>query len=214
TVVIGSTKVASNGQFFMTISKQKSETKISVNAKNSTGESAPTTVVVKDKTAPSIPTANSITDQQTVVTGTAEPNAQVDIKIGNTVIVTGTSNAKGEFKLTIPKQKAGTKIFVTAKDLAGNISVAQTITVQDKTAPSAPAVNKVTSQSTSVTGTTEANAKLTIKVGTRLIGSGTADAKGQFKVAIAKQKVGTKLSITSTDLSGNQSVAKIITVVQ
>lgn len=214
TVVIGSTKVASNGQFFMTISKQKSETKISVNAKNSTGESAPTTVVVKDKTAPSIPTANSITDQQTVVTGTAEANAQVDVKIGTTVVATGMSNAKGEFKLTIPKQKAGTKIFVTAKDLAGNISAAQTITVQDKTAPSAPAVNKVTSQSTSVTGTTEANGKLTIKVGTRLIGSGTADAKGQFKVAIAKQKVGTKLSITSTDLSGNQSVAKIITVVQ
>ncbi|PED65882.1 Ig-like domain-containing protein [Priestia megaterium] len=213
-IVIGSAKAGSNGQFSMTISKQKAGTKIAVNAKNSTGESTPTTVVVKDKTAPSMPKVNSITDQQTVVTGTAEPNAQVDIKIGTTVIVTGTSNAKGEFKLTIPKQKAGTKIFVTAKDLAGNVSAAQTITVQDKTAPSAPAVNKVTSQSTFVTGTTEANAKLTIKVGTRLIGSGAADAKGQFKVAIAKQKVGTKLSIASTDLSGNQSVAKVITVVQ
>ncbi|MED4230128.1 Ig-like domain-containing protein [Priestia megaterium] len=213
-IVIGSAKAGSNGQFSMTISKQKAGTKIAVNAKNSTGESTPTTVVVKDKTAPSMPKVNSITDQQTVVTGTAEPNAQVDIKIGTTVIVTGTSNAKGEFKLTIPKQKAGTKIFVTAKDSVGNISAAQTTTVQDKTAPLAPAVNRVTSQSTSVTGTTEANAKLTIKVGTRLIGSGAADAKGQFKVAIAKQKVGTKLSIASTDLSGNQSVAKVITVVQ
>ncbi|WP_311591874.1 Ig-like domain-containing protein [Priestia megaterium] len=73
-------------------------------------------------------------------------------------------------------------------------------------------MNAVTSLSTSISGKTEANAVITIKSGTRLIAPGKADSKGQFKVAIPKQKAGVKLAVTAKDAAGNTSSAVNINV--
>ncbi|NJP58738.1 hypothetical protein HCN81_24735, partial [Salmonella enterica subsp. enterica serovar Typhimurium] len=52
------------------------------------------------------------------------------------------ADIKCNYKVTIPVQKAGTKEIVTAKDAAGNVSVAKSVIVIDKTAPySIPRLN-------------------------------------------------------------------------
>ncbi|PFR92285.1 Ig-like domain-containing protein, partial [Priestia megaterium] len=63
-----------------------------------------------------------------------------------------------------------------------------------------------------ISGKTEANAVITIKSGTKLIASGKADSKGQFKVTISKQKAGVKLTVTAKDAAGNTSSATNVSV--
>jgi hypothetical protein len=84
--------------------------------------------------------------------------------------------------------------------------------VSDTVAPDAPVVNEVTDQSTEVTGTTEAGAKVEVSVGDTVIGTGTALENGSFSVGISKLTAGTKLSVTATDEAGNVSDSTAVTV--
>ncbi|MGG3190610.1 Ig-like domain-containing protein [Priestia megaterium] len=81
-----------------------------------------------------------------------------------------------------------------------------------KTAPDKPKVDAISDQSTVVTGTSEVSAEISIKVGTKLIGSGTVDRSGKFQVTISKQKDGSKLLVTAKDSLGNESKITEITV--
>jgi hypothetical protein len=58
-----------------------------------------------------------------------------------------------------------------------------------------------------VIGTTEAGAQITLKVGTTVIGSGNADADGNFNVTIPRQKAGSTISVFAKDQTGNESPA-------
>jgi hypothetical protein len=122
------------------------------------------------------------------------------------------NTSKGSFTLKIKKQKAGTIISVTAKDKAGNISKEAGIKVLDKTPPSSPQVNKVTSKSKTIKGKTETNATVSVKVKNKVIGTARANKKGSFTVKIKQQKKGTVMYVTSKDSSGNVSNAKKVKV--
>ncbi|PGZ95539.1 hypothetical protein COE51_19770, partial [Bacillus pseudomycoides] len=66
--------------------------------KDSAGNYSPyTTVTVQDKTAPLAPKVNAITDKNTEVTGTAEANTLVYVKVGSTIIGRGKTDATGKF---------------------------------------------------------------------------------------------------------------------
>jgi 2',3'-cyclic-nucleotide 2'-phosphodiesterase (5'-nucleotidase family) len=84
--------------------------------------------------------------------------------------------------------------------------------VSDQVAPEAPVVNEVTDQSTEVTGTTEAGAKVEVSVDDTVIGTGTALENGSFSVGISKLTAGTEVSVTATDAAGNVSKATVVTV--
>ncbi|MDF2037682.1 Ig-like domain-containing protein [Cytobacillus oceanisediminis] len=200
------------GQFSVTIQKQKAGTVIEVTAKDEAGNvSTATKVTVVDEAAPTAPTVNKVTDQATAVTGSAEKGAEVTVKIG-IASWKGKANAEGQFSIEIPKQKAGTVIEVTAKDEAGNVSAATKVTVLDETAPAAPTVNKVTDQSTAVTGSAERGAEVTVKIGTSSW-KGMADTEGKFSITIPKQKTGTVIEVTAKDAAANTSSAVKVTVV-
>ncbi|MEH7075115.1 Ig-like domain-containing protein [Neobacillus drentensis] len=87
-----------------------------------------------DIKAPSVPTVTTVSDKSTTVSGKTEKGAKVTVKIGSKKY-TKTANSKGKFKITIPKQKAGKKLYLSAADKSGNISKTKTIVVKDKTAP-------------------------------------------------------------------------------
>jgi cell wall-associated protease len=110
------------------------------------------------------------------------------------------------------KQKAGKVLSVTATDKAGNISSIKTVTVADKTAPSKPTVNTVTTKTTIVTGKAEANSTVYIKASKKVIGSATATTKGTFSVRIPKQKAGKNLYIRAKDKAKNVSESRKVTV--
>lgn len=69
----------------------------------------------------------------------------------------------------------------------------------------------VTPSSTKVTGITESKAKVTVKAGSKVLGTATANKSGKYTVKIKQQKVGTKLSITASK-SGNTTKTKIVNV--
>ncbi|MGG3718269.1 Ig-like domain-containing protein, partial [Heyndrickxia ginsengihumi] len=164
-------------------------------------------------TRPTKPTVYSVGDNENYVNGVADPNDIITVTANGTIIGTGYSNSQGSFNVYIPNQKAGTELHVYAEDASGNKSEEATVTVSDKTAPSAPKVNGVGDSDTTVTGTTEAGAKVTVKSGTTTLGTATADNNGAFQVTIAKQKAGTKLIVYAEDGSGNKSSSVTVTVV-
>ncbi|MDR7078865.1 chemotaxis protein CheY-P-specific phosphatase CheC [Neobacillus niacini] len=216
TVVIGTSKYTSKadsyGTFKVTIPKQKVGTKLTVTSKDIAGNvSTAKVATVVDKTAPAVPTVNTVSDQTTVVTGKSEKGATVTVSIG-TSNYSSKADSYGTYKVTIPKQKAGTKLTITAKDVAGNISTTKILTVIDKTAPLAPKVNTVKSTTTAVTGTAEKNSTIIIKVGSTTIGTATTNVYGNFKVTIKAQKRNTVLSVTATDAAKNVSAATTIKV--
>src|SRR5690606_29419720 len=112
-------------------------------------------------------------DKSTAITGIAEPESQVSVKSGNSELATVKADADGKFSISIPKQKAGTKLTLTVTDAAGNVSEGKVITVLDTTAPTVPTVDKVTDKSTAVTGTGEVGATISIKSGSTELGAAT-----------------------------------------
>jgi hypothetical protein len=163
-----------------------------------------------DTKAPAAPTVNAIDDNDTSISGKAEKNSTVTIKNGSTVLGKPKADSKGNFKLTVKKIKAGTKITATAKDAAGKVSKTTTVTVKDKTAPGAPKVNAVDDNDKSISGKAEANSTVTVKNGKTTLGSPKVDKSGNFKLSIKSVKAGTKLTFTAKDAAGN--VSKITTV--
>ncbi|WP_420488176.1 Ig-like domain-containing protein, partial [Gottfriedia acidiceleris] len=65
---------------------------------------------------------NAIDDNDVVLTGKAEVNATITVKNGTKVIGSGKVDSKGTYRITVSKQKAGSVLYVTAKDAAGNES--------------------------------------------------------------------------------------------
>uniref|UniRef100_UPI003D7F5B47 Ig-like domain-containing protein n=1 Tax=Pedobacter sp. TaxID=1411316 RepID=UPI003D7F5B47 len=165
-----------------------------------------------NKTAPAAPTVNEVSDIDTKISGKTEAGATVKLYISNKSQGSVTADKSGNFSFKIKKQSAGTEIKVTATNKVGNTSEATTVIVIDKTAPETPSVDKVNTSSTKITGKAEAGATVTAKVGNTAIGTATADQKGKFSINISKQKSGTVITITATDVAGNTSSAKTVTV--
>ncbi|PKG25322.1 Ig-like domain-containing protein [Niallia nealsonii] len=204
---------AKSGKYSIKISKQKAGTSISVYTVDTAGNiSANKTVKVLDKTAPKTPSVDSVSDKSTAVTGTAEAKSKVYAYVGSKKIGEATVPSNGKYSIKIVKQKAGTSISVYSLDAAKNKSGTKTVKVLDKTAPSTPSVNKVTSKTTTVTGKAEKNATVYVYNGSKKLGSGKADSKGNYKVKIAAQKKGSTLKVHASDADGNKSGAKSIKV--
>jgi large repetitive protein len=129
-VVLGSGRTDILGNFAITISAQVTGTKISVVVRDSAGKFSPTTnLIVMEKTVPFAPSVNEVNDTATVVTGTAEANTTIYVKVGSTVIGRGKTNAEGNFSIVIPVQKVGTKIGVVVRDAEAKFSPYTYVTV-------------------------------------------------------------------------------------
>ncbi|MBD8013380.1 Ig-like domain-containing protein [Planococcus wigleyi] len=212
-VLLGESQADGNGNYSIAIAKQKAGTLLAITATDQAGNvSEATDIKVKDNAAPAMPTVSEVTDKSTVVKGTAEAGSSIVVKAAAAEIGKATANSDGSFAVTIAKQKAGTKLSVTAADASGNISAAKQVTVVDATAPAAPTVDPVTDKSTAVTGTGEVNASISVKAGDNELGSAKVAADGKFKVAISAQKAGTKIQVTATDAAGNKSTVKEVSV--
>ncbi|MBC1335588.1 DUF5011 domain-containing protein [Listeria booriae] len=87
--------------------------------------SVPTTVQ-QDLSVPGTPDVNSVKEGDKVVTGKGEPNKEITITLPDGSKVTGTTDDKGDFSITIPEQKEDAVLSVTQKGdngLEGNPAV-------------------------------------------------------------------------------------------
>ncbi|UOY91150.1 peptidase S8 [Ectobacillus sp. JY-23] len=160
---------------------------------------------------PAKPTVKPVDDNDTVITGTAKAQSII-VKNGKSIIGNAPVDAKGNYTIKIKAQKAGTVLHVSAISDKGVVGDPVAIPVKDATPPAKPTVETVSSKSTSVIGQTEAGAVVTVMSGTKTIGTGKANSKGRFSIAIAKQKTGTELTITATDGAKNVSGKSIVKV--
>lgn len=167
-----------------------------------------------DTVKPSKPIVYKVDNNDKVLTGKAEANSTVSVKNGSKVLGSAKATSKGTFSIKIPVQKAGSKLTITAKDKAGNVSSSVSVTVVDVVAPKQPTVYKVDDNDKVVKGKAEANSTVTVKVGSKTIGSAKTSSKGTYSVSIKAQKKGTTLSVTAKDKAGNTSTKKTIKVVK
>ena len=215
TKTLGSAKTSSKGTYSVSIPVQSAGTTLSVTAKDASGNlSSSATVKVSDAIPPNKPTINKVDNNDKVVTGKAEANSTVVVKVGSKTLGSAKTSSKGVYSVNIPVQNAGAKLSVIAKDAAGNTSAAATTTVVDVVAPNKPTVNKVDDNDKFVTGKAEANSTVTVNVGKNRIGYAKANSKGSFSVAIPVHKKGTTINVTAKDASNNVSKPTYVTVVK
>ncbi|MGE7662992.1 Ig-like domain-containing protein [Peribacillus sp. NPDC097197] len=132
--VIGTKQIgkatAKNGAYSIKLNKQKAGTSISVYLVDRRGNvTGSKTVKVIDKTAPSSPTVNTVSNKSVSVSGKSEKGATIKIYNGSKKIGQGTVNSSGNYKIKINAQKKGTVLKVYAQDKSGNKSKNKTIKV-------------------------------------------------------------------------------------
>ncbi|WP_139845588.1 Ig-like repeat protein Blp2 [Acinetobacter baumannii] len=184
--------------------------KLNVIAQDAAGNNSKVTVVTgtKDTIAPDVPQAQ-LSDDGSLVTGKAEANAKITVyDATGKVLGTVFANKDGIYslKLTPPlTSEAGGK--VVAEDAAGNKSEEVKIIAGKDTIPPASPFVEVNKEGSVIHGKTEANAKVQIKdADGKVIGSGTADAQGEFQITLSPAlKEAQKGTVVVEDAAGNVS---------
>lgn len=150
------------------------------------------------------PNVNKVTDQSVAISGKAEANRQIVIRIGKNTWTTRT-NSKGIFSVSIPKQKAGTIIKIFAASENGKVSEDVIVRVVDVTPPAPPKAATITTKSKIITGTAEPNASIKIYLSNKYIAKVKASKDGKFSYQIKPQKANTIVKLIAYDAAGNHS---------
>ncbi|MDT0110807.1 Ig-like domain-containing protein [Listeria booriae] len=154
------------------------------------------------------PTINTITDKDTVVTGTGTANTHVRIELADGTFLTGEVGADGKYSVILPQQSVGKVVKATLYDGEGNISQdASTTVISDIVAP--PTIKPVTSDDTTVKGTGVNGATVIVTIGSQTY-TGTVSG-GEYSITIPKQSAGTV--VTATESLNSRTSASVSTTV-
>lgn len=206
TIATGKTDAA--GNFSFDVPKQEAGTMLHVLAKGQGGYSKYTKIYVQSDTAPEAAKVNELSDEDTQLTGTAEPNSTIYVKIWPDIIATGKTDNAGNFSITIPKQPGGKQLHVLVKG-QGGYSAYTKLFVQTDKAPEAAKVNAISSQDTKITGIAEPNSTIYVKVWPDIIATGKTDNAGNFSIAVPQQKSGTLLHVLAKGQGGYSTYTKV-----
>ncbi|RUR67473.1 BapA prefix-like domain-containing protein [Variovorax guangxiensis] len=209
---IGSATVEADGRYVVQPSSPPPHgTEIRVVAVDSAGNTSPEARTTVDSVAPPVPTI--VPTNGTTIAGSAEPGAVVTATDGRGNVIGRTTAAQdGSYVIKPPTPLADrTAINVVATDAAGNASAPAT-TAADSTAPSSPTVHP--SNGSTITGTAEAGAVVTVKDGSgKVIGSATAASNGAFSVTPTTPPAdGATISVVAIDPAGNASQPATATI--
>ncbi|MCH9568562.1 Ig-like domain-containing protein, partial [Staphylococcus epidermidis] len=185
------------------------------------GNTATTTLTINiiDTTAPEQPTINKVTENSTEVSGRGEPGTIVEVTFPDGNKVEGKVDSDGNYHIQVPSEttlKGGQPLQVIAIDKAGNKSESTTTTVIDTTAPEQPTINKVTENSTEVSGRGEPGTivEVTFPDGNKV--EGKVDNDGNYHIQVPSEttlKGGQPLQVIAIDKAGNKSEATTTNVI-
>ena len=205
-----SATVNSYGNYKITIPKQAAGTKVTVKMSKTGYTEVSKDVVVTLNTFTTF-TVNTINPTSTTITGKGLATATVRAYVnGRQVGNSATVNSYGNYKITIPKQAAGTKVTVkmsktgyteVSKDVAVTLNTFTTFTV-----------NTINPTSTTITGKGLATATVRAYVNGRQVGnSATVNSYGNYKITIPKQAAGAKVTVKMSK-TGYTDISKVISV--
>ncbi|MED4236374.1 SpoIID/LytB domain-containing protein [Priestia megaterium] len=206
TIETGKTDAA--GNFSFDVPKQEAGTMLHVLVKGQGGYSKYTKIYVQSDTAPEAAKVNELSDGDTQLTGTAEPNSIIYVKVWPDIIATGKTDNAGNFSITIPKQPVGKQLHVLVKGQGGYSKYTKLFVKTDQ-APEAPKVNAISSQDTKLTGSAEPNSTIYVKVWPDIIATGKTDNAGNFSITVPKQKSGTLLHVLVKGQGGYSKYTKV-----
>jgi hypothetical protein len=148
----------------------------------------------------------------TVLTGLGEPGAAVSVRVGTTVIGTGTVDANGNFQVQfLPAagpQLDGQQLLVTLTDGNTNVSGAAIFTALDTTPPAAPTIVSLDVSGTILVGTGQAGLRLNVSNAQGLsLGTGTVNADGTYSIQLTTPQInGETVRLVQLDATGNVSL--------
>ncbi|WP_142423983.1 Ig-like domain-containing protein [Enterococcus faecalis] len=216
--VLGTATTGTDGKYTVTLDSGTATANqtLSVVAKNASGtESQPATATTPaDVTAPTVDNITGNSGSGYEITGTADPNTTIEVRDpSGAVIGTGTSDANGDFTVTLPTgtTNPGDTLTVIGKDNAGNESQPTEVLVPADATITAPTVTGVTGNSVAgyqVTGTADPNATIEIRdADGNVIATGTADGTGSFAVNLPAGTANANETLTALakDPAGNTS---------
>ncbi|MCZ4236657.1 Ig-like domain-containing protein, partial [Staphylococcus equorum] len=212
--VIGTVKIANDttsGSITLSNPLEAGTVLTSTASENGKISDSSKTITVTDATAPDAPIINTVTSEDTQVSGTAEPGTSVRINFPGGGYTAITTDSNGNYIIDIPDGvilEGGESITATSKDDAGNISETATTIVTDITAPETPTVEEVTSEDTQVSGTAEPNSEITVTFPDGTTATGTTDEEGNYTIDIPSNidlVGGEEVKVVATDKDGNVS---------
>ena len=141
-------------------------------------------------------TVNNIKTTSTTVTGKGLNGATVKAYVNGKQIGKSVTVKNGSYKITIPKQKIGTKVKVKISK-TGYESRTKTVTVK-KAFTSNLTINSVKKTSTYVTGKGQSGATVRAYVNGKQIGKSATVKNGKYSIRIPKQSKGKKITVKMT----------------
>jgi large repetitive protein len=229
-VLLGTAVVGSNGEFTVTLNPaqtqgQPLEARIQDAAGNvgdptdfTASDSGfpvqPIIVSVTDNVAPStgnVASGGDTNDNTPTLTGTAEPNAIINISDNGTPLlppVVADINGNWSFTPLLPLADGDHLFTATATNGAGTSGPSTSFTIDVDTLPPTLSNLAVVDQGHTLTGTTEAGSVVVVKdsLGTQL-GTATADQSGHFSITLSTPKAnGESLTVSVTDKAANVGI--------
>lgn len=117
-------------------------------------ESTTVPALTIDTTPPAAAIVNEVSQDGTIVGGTAEPNSNITILGANNVVIgSGITGANGAFSVTLtPAQTHGEQLTIAVQDSAGNNGPTADFTASNSGFPPVPVLGSVTDDAGSITG--------------------------------------------------------------
>jgi flagella basal body P-ring formation protein FlgA len=187
--IIGTGTVDTTGSFTLSLDTPQTNAELLSVTQTDAGsnESLPASLTAPDSTPPA-PLQNVLINASgTLITGTGEPGAQLNVlnSAGESV---GTAQilADGTFTITLsPAQIDEQQLTVQQTDLAGNVGDSASVNAPDLTAPEAPTGLTISASGDELTGLGEPDTQVRVVLadGT-LVGSGVVGTDGTFVVTL------------------------------
>ncbi|MER2261557.1 MAG: S8 family serine peptidase [Psychrobacillus sp.] len=225
--VVGTTTTDNEGNFTIKLkqlisSGTKVELKATDYAKPKGLDSDVLSIIVENDTInPKLLEINAA-DNLSSISGKVSKEATVEVTVGEKLLTKKpiATDVNGNFKISITKQPAGTKIGLLITDLGSN-QIVEEVVVQDKTIPQIKKVDSFYHKTSSaISGVINENSTVFVYnvSSNKLVGdpiaTGITDENGNFSINMDEQAINTKLAIVAEDLNGNKSNHKIITVLR